>query len=316
MSFTNPALYNYENPVHVYEWKAWSGYLFRSICPNAIRIEAKIRQPTADIVKKLKVTSGYFLFHLNLTKTAFFYKDKEGLITELMSRGITPLNAGVRDISKQHLQNVCEQVGLNSARANQEGEANELLITKTNFNHGGKSEKRLMRSQFRRLNLSADEYDHNIIYPVMERKKIQPEVWDNKNLVVEKYISNKNNYIFRVYVLLDKMVISQVVNPAIIKKMVDVDTRTNYYYDLGNPDSISADSLKYNDIVVDITRLCTALHVDFAALDVVKSDDGKYYIIDLNVTPNWGVIDDFPEITSFLAAGLAKKQVTAAAAPV
>lgn len=41
---------NDARPVYVYEWKAWSRYLFPSLCERAIRIEAKFRQSNRRIL--------------------------------------------------------------------------------------------------------------------------------------------------------------------------------------------------------------------------------------------------------------------------
>ena len=181
-----PLRNNDENFVHVYEWDAWSNFLFPSLCTSAIRIEARVRQSNSHILKSLSVHEGYFLFHINLTKTASFFKNKEELVMRLKEKNITALNAGVNDTSKKYLQGLCKQLGLNNTAAPVEGDENELLIVKTNFNYGGKAEKKLLRSEARRLNLNSLNYNADIMYPVIERNKIKNEDWNNENLVIEK----------------------------------------------------------------------------------------------------------------------------------
>ena len=301
-----PLRNNDENFVHVYEWDVRSDFLFPSLCTSAIRIEARVRQSNSHILKRLSVREGYFLFHINLTKTASFFKNKGELVMRLKERNITSLNAGVNDTSKKYLQGLCKQLGLNSTAASVEGDENELLIVKTNFNYGGKAEKKLLRSEARRLNLHSLNYNADIIYPVMERKKIKNEAWNNENLVIEKYIANKYDHIYRVYKLLDKIVISEVIENNVIKKLSVVTQRSNYYYDLNNKNVLSVYNLKFNQLLTDIIDLSEAMHLDFAAIDVVKSDENEYYIIDVNLTPTW-TRGDSPELINFLAEGLRRK---------
>ncbi|MEO7393333.1 MAG: hypothetical protein ABIU11_00245 [Chitinophagaceae bacterium] len=201
------------------------------------------------------------------------------------------MNTEITDTSKKHLQNVYQQIGLHTTMASIAGDENELLIIKTNFNYGGRPEKRLFRSDFRRMNLGSGDYNTEIIYPVMERKQIKKEVWDNENMIIEKYIANKGNCIYRVYKLLNKIVITEVIENGLIKKMVTAIQRPNYYYNLNNNDVLPGGDLKFVDLLASIVPFCLALNLDFAAIDVVKSDENKYYIIDVNVTPNWkGII--------------------------
>lgn len=292
-----------EVPVYVYEWKTFPTSLIPSIFKNSIRIQAKIRQDNSAILRRLKYDEGYFLFHINLTKTAFFFKNKEELLIRLASKNITPLNAQVHDTSKRYLHQICEQRGLNITSASAEGDDKELLIIKTNFNYGGRPEKRLSGADFRRLHLGTGNYDTEVIYPVMERGKINNEVWNNENLVVEKYINNTKNFIYRVYKMLNKVVITEVMEDSVIKKMITATQRINYYYDLNNFETLPGEDSKFNDLITDIKKLSKALNIDFAAIDVVKSDENKYYIIDVNLTPDWNR-DDQPEKLKFLAEGL------------
>jgi len=204
------------------------------------------------------------------------------------------------------LQGLCKQLGLNNTAAPVEGDENELLIVKTNFNYGGKAEKKLLRSEARRLNLNSLNYNADIMYPVIERNKIKNEDWNNENLVIEKYIANKYDHIYRVYKLLDKIVISEVIENNVIKKLRVVTQRSNYYYDLNNKNVLSGPNLKFNLLLADIICLSEAMHLDFAAIDVVKSDENEYYIIDVNLTPTW-TRGDSPELINFLAEGLRRK---------
>src|SRR5205085_85853 len=183
MKFTKPLQDSDEDVVHVYQWDASTHSLFYSLCTGAIKINAKVRQYNFNILKRLRVHRGYFLFHINLTKTAYFFKNKEALVTRLRERNIVPLNYQVNDTSKKHLQALCRHIGLNSTLAPVAGDENELLIVKTNFNYGGKAEKRLLSSQSRRLNVQSLNYNTEIIYPVLERKKIKYEDWNNENLI-------------------------------------------------------------------------------------------------------------------------------------
>lgn len=70
-------------PVYAYTWNAWNGRLFPTLCSYAQKIESKMRQSNPGILKQIATGKAYFLFHVNLTKTSFFYRNKNELVQEL-----------------------------------------------------------------------------------------------------------------------------------------------------------------------------------------------------------------------------------------
>ena len=93
------------------------------------------------------------------------------------------------------------------------------------------------------------------------------------------------------------------INFSLIKKLIHTRQRTNYFYQLSNNEILPGGDPKFVDLVKDIVALSQAMQLDFAAIDVVRSNDNKYYIIDVNITPNWNGTDQSKKM-AFLAAGL------------
>ncbi len=84
---------------------------------------------------------------------------------------------------------------------------------------------------------------------------------------------------------MNRIVVTEVVERSLIKKMHTRERRSNYYFDLNDNALVQGDNLRFADLLSDIQKLCDAYCLDFAAIDVVKSDENKYYIIDVNPTP-------------------------------
>lgn len=272
----------------MYEWNAWNGFMFSCICPHVSRIEAAIKQPNESIVRKIPSGTHYFLFHVNLTNTDHFYTDKLGLLAELKNKNITPLNHRISTISKSHLSKVCVSAGLNSARAERTGDPQELLIIKTNLNYGGLQEKKLTDEQRRKLDIESLTYIDTVQYPIVPRIQVPQEAWKNSDLVVEKFISNRHHHFYRVYKLLNRVVISEVVDTNPIKKMPEGIFRTNAYCETDTMSVQPISAAKHSALLKHVVAFSDQLGLDFGALDVVKSDEGEFYIVDVNTTPYWG----------------------------
>lgn len=274
--------------ISVYEWNAWNGFMFPAICPHANRIPSKIRQSNQSILDALPADTNYFLFQVNLTDSNPFFAAKEVLLETLKERNIIPLNGLLSDISKSRLQETCSTIGINTTRAERNGNENDVLIVKTNLNFGGQPELKLNGNEMQALNIAPPSIQIDVNYPVLYRKQIPEAIWDNKELVIEKYISNQADIFFRVYKLLNRLVISEVIDHNLIKKMPEGIPRINTYCDATDMSLLPEPGIKHANLLKDILAFSDAIQLDYGALDVVRSDDGQHYIIDVNPTPYWG----------------------------
>jgi len=289
--------------IYIYEWGAWDHYLFPMLFKSAFRIKADIVQKNDAILDQISESNGYFLFHINLSETTQFFEDKEMLCSDLKLRNIRYLNKGVSNISKSFVQDMCLHLKLNSTRALQNGDPNELLIIKSNNNFGGLNENKLTEPQRIKLGIINTSLDRKFEYIITKRYEVEPSIWQDKSCVIEKYISNLDNLFYRVYKLNSRFVISEVINLDQIKKMYSGIKRTNYYFDTSDKNLFGTIREEIKELSLIIDKFCTCFRLDFGALDIVKNDKNQFYIIDVNNTPYWGT-ELQPDLFQFLIDAL------------
>lgn len=275
--------------VVLYEWLSGQAFLARAIFNGATVLNARIDDNPEEILTRIPDGTAWFIFHLNCTSTHRFPYQREVLCRLLEQRGIFLLNRFVTDISKQHIQAMCKQIGLNTTLAGREGDGDELIIVKTNLNFAGKSEWVLTETERENLGIGAgsqliwDPYH----YQVIPRNKIQAVWWKDPSLVCERYISNVDNRWYRAYLLKDRVVLCELVSPYQVKKVGE--SKLQHVWIASFDDDLRVNHQSQYDVpqrlLGDLVSFARAFSLDFGAIDVVESDEGEPYIIDVNSTP-------------------------------
>jgi hypothetical protein len=292
----------------VFDWSTWRGTLIRNIAPRARRIPAKFNEAPRQLAARLPRGVKILLVHLDITDNAPFISDAAEFASVLSDRGIRALNCWVRDIRKRTLHASCKSYGLPVLAAAPTGPDNELLIVKTDLNSRGDREQLLSASQRAQFNLPARTggVDHPPDYFVRRRGDLSPEVWSDPDLVVERYIQNPLNRFFRVYAAGDAIVISEGFLDTHIKRMQEGIRRFNYWYrrdgeslrpDLAEDSKVPPSLLQTAGVFLHRFRL------DYGAADLVESETGEFFIVDVNKTPYWGA-ERQPGLVEHLRRGL------------
>lgn len=294
----------------IYEWKAWTGFLLPELAPRAARIRATIGDVWDDILAQVDTDCTLFAFHLNLTRTDRIPAGRARLIAALRQRGVAIVNAGIADISKREVQRACGAAALPCAAAPRAGDPSEWLIVKTDLNDAGGPERRLSPSDRERLDLpplppqppAADDG----AYRRLQRRDIDPEVWDSPDLIVERWIANARDIFFRVYVARAHIILCRAEDPACFKKMRGGIPRTAWFLDTARATIVHGTEPPPTHVIDAVARLRSVLRVDFGAIDVLEDERGRCYIIDVNTTPYWGGDGhaNLASVTTFLASGL------------
>lgn len=292
-----------EHKIYVYEWMSWDGFLFPTMYKNAIPISGKIGHKPSEIMNQISSKQGYLLFHMNLTNTKNFIEERTKLLTSLSENGITPINGKITDTTKKRIQKLCHEININTTNATIKGDPDELLIVKTNFNYAGIQEEKLSFEEKNILQIPHDSYPTDIDYKILFRKDLYENIWSNPNLAIEKFINNDDNLFYRIHKLFNRIVITEVVDPNPIRKLPDGIPVNNYFYDLSMNNISDINYLKFLPIITQVQKLSAVSHIDYAAFDVVKSDDANYYIVDINLTPYWG-FTKLPIMFEFLAEAI------------
>ena len=231
-----------------------------------------------------------FLFHIDVTFAHRVPICRPALVQALAKRGVRVLNPRVTDISKRSLQEYCRELGLNTTAATRRGDPDDLLIVKTNLNAGGWAE-RLLTAKQRRLAGLGDPpraVKGQRDYKILPRKKIKPSWWDDRQLVVERYIQNRENRVYKIYLLLDRLTLSAAVDPSRIKTMEHASWRvTSLLTAAENGIQVLKQASDYPERLLDqALPFVRYLSLDFGSIEIVADDAGECYIVDLNATPS------------------------------
>ena len=289
----------------IYEWRSFRGFLLPMIFPEATRLHANIGESSSELLDRLPAGVEAFAFYLNLTDTRKTPLRRSAFSRALRARGIRVLNEHVTDISKRRVQAACAQSGLHTTLAPQAGDPDEMLIVKTDANYGGEKERLLSPEQRRALGLSSrsrmiERHDGYLILP---RRQVRPEFWHSRQIVVERFIENRRHVFYRGHKVLDHLIVSRMVNPAGIKKMLQQIRRTNWYFRLPGDVPIQGPVPVPMRVVRAVAAFSRTFKLDVGSIDVLVDNDDQPYVIDVNASPYWGETN-FDHMLKFLAGGL------------
>ena len=290
----------------IYEWRAGRRYLLPTMFPEATHVRARLGETSSDLLKRLPPGIEAFLFHVNLTDTRRTPLRRRAFCRALRARGIRILNEHVTDISKHHVQHVCALAGLRTTIAPRDGDPDEMLILKTSANYGGENEKRLDAGVRRRLGFAQPTrlirgFDG---YLIRRRKEVRPEFWRSRQVIVERFIENRHHVFYRAHKLLDRVIVSRMVNPARIKKMLQQIRRTNWNLHLPSLEPVEGPRPVPMHVVRAVSSFCAAARLDAGSIDIMEDDEGRCYVVDLNAQPYWGRETGYDHMLRYLAGGL------------
>ena len=272
-------------PTCIYDWSRLHRRLAAAVFEDGQVLTACPGQGYEEVLEAVDPDTSLFLPHVDLTATIQVPIERDELTQALRERGVYILYEFVTDISKRRVQQSCARLGLNTTLAQPEGEPGERLIVKTDRNYAGGPETFLTEEQ--RAVLGVEEPAHGFrgcqSYVVTTRYLLKEEIFDHPQLVVERYVDNEDSLIYRAYVLGDRLVLAEVTSPALIKKMTPEVSRKNHFLTFG----ARPEESRLTPIVSLLTRFCEGSGLDFGTIDIVKDDQDRYYIIDVNTTPGW-----------------------------
>lgn len=266
----------------IYQWPDSRGYLANVLMPDATCLAAAPGETNVTVLERLKSACECFWFHLNATMTTNFPADRPALLASLLGRRIEVVNGNVTDISKRYVQQFNREHGFQDVSAPQEGDPNELLILKTNYNCIGDGERYMSALQQDRLGLKRSEaVPEGFKYRVGPRSTFEPACWANPAFVLERFIHNEWGIWYRAMVRRPKIALCQFQSPAQIKK--DGGSRLLQIMWLRSDDH----SVRSGSIGSLVLRFIGAFRLDFGAVDVVTDLKGVATVVDVNPTP-WG----------------------------
>lgn len=259
-------------------WGDWHRSYPKYVVPDAMRIAARIGETAKEILRRVPEGIEGFLFHLDLSETSLLVPDRERLVEGLQERGIQVLNAGITDIRRRTVQRRLREAGLPDVIAERDGNEEELLVVKSNYNFAGRSERRLSKEQREKLGLTAiasgirSKWD----YRVVKRREVPSWYWADETLAIERFVRNAEGRLHRFRICLDRWAVSSCVGAGTI---ADFQQGTDFREEL---------VMRGAGLGVEVGqafRAAESLGLEFGAMDAIVDDHGDCYVIDVNPTP-------------------------------
>jgi hypothetical protein len=295
----------------VYQWNTSENFLLPHVIPQGLRVDAHLTDSPEEVVGKLASDTESFVFHLDVSLAGRFPLQRRLLIHLLSSRGIKVLNGDVIDIRKRTIQQVCRDLGLNSVSIDRRETPEQMVIVKTNLNYGGQREDALSDREKKELGIPLGKpvIKDPLDYRIMRLSEVDESWWSDERIVIEKYVANSEDKIFRFYVMRHAVVLTEAVNPNLIKKMEPGLQRQEHFLNLheGRFSRHTAVTRRLEKMLADVGIFIRQFRLDFGTLEVVMSEDGEPYIIDVTTTPYWGK-ESRTDIIDFLRTGITDSQ--------
>lgn len=266
---------------------------------SCYEIESSVRETNSNILSKIINNTKYFIFHITISNTKNYFINKQELLDQLSINNIKLINSNLSDITKRHIQKQCIDLNINNV-VNNIRDTDQVII-KSNYNFNNINEYRLSKQEKNILSINLDIMPFEYIITTKNKICKYDINLENDSITIEKFIQNDQDLFYRAYKLFNKLVISEVTDKKRIKKMPIGIYRKNYFVDLTEDNA----GHKFESIIDQINKLSLSMNIDFAAFDIVMSNDHEFYIIDINNTPHWGILkpDDY-EMMEYLKPGI------------
>ena len=286
----------------VYHWQGWKGFLISHIVTDYCQYEAGYEDDIGTLNNALTPNIKAVLLQINLSKSKYFPKHRAELIQAMRDRGLIVLNKAIDDITKSYLHQILENAGIPNLKAGVNGKADEYLFVKTNLNWGGEVEQRLfteLKQQFVDSVVARPIERHDQYY-IVRREDLMAEIWQDKSIVIERYVSNAENSFYRIYTFGDAVVVVKAYSYELIKKISGNSNDQNYCYD--REDIVSGKTALPEKLQQTIRQFLVNVELDYFCLDIVH-DMENFFVIDLNLTPYSGVQSQTSDVVNFLRQG-------------
>ncbi len=296
--------------VTIFDWGTRPDFLLRRLYPDARIVNAyplTEHHALADEYGGNCSDRGLWVFHINVSYAENWCPDRIGFLESLRGSGYNVINGTICDIRKTTLQRINAELRLPHVQVSRDDDPVMRVIVKTDYNYGGMNESKLTDRELQKLDMTSNScssvsaFDE---YYLCELGEVSENIWADKRLVVEKYISNRRNRFCRFYRCGEHAILSEIENEDEIKKSMPGLPRKNWQIHLGEEDAYFEGI--HRQVVHNAAALCRALMVKFAAIDIVLDEDGRPYIIDLNLTPGWGM-EKQDDILDYLRNGFERR---------
>ncbi len=283
-------------------------FLSHVLLPEAPRLRLQPPAHPVQVLAALPRGCRLVLPALNLTEPWRVLPAVTELRAALEQRGIRLLNAWVEDQGKHHLQARLRRLGLPSAEATADGDPDEPLLVKSELNSGALVERRLSPAQRAALGLApvAERVPTRDAYPQLPRRQIPPDWFADPALMIERFVQRQDRLCFRLFqagrhgFLISRRSerpVARTANAEMAATYPLTSGPTGWQTTVAMPAYLPA-------LLAAAWQVTQDSGLDVGALDIVVSDAGLPYVVDLNVTPFHGILRQEQAMNQHLRAGL------------
>ena len=262
----------------IYHLNRTAGSVARILFPDATLIQAKPRTDTAEsVLAAVPKGETEFLYHFGVTYTIRWPAFRSKLTAALRKKGIRVYNTHANDLSRKTLQAHLAAAGLPTLTAKRSGPPAEVLLVRPNFNYSGISEAKFHK----RYPEIFVRYPKTVTdFRFVPRSEIPAHFWNDEDVQIEKFVSNPEDKIYRVWMWGNRAIAAKFINPARIKKGDGVTAHWRCRGDTKNEEM--------RPVIEYGKKVFKQMKYDFGALDVLADANGKFYACDMNSTPWYG----------------------------
>jgi len=289
----------------IYYWKRLAGYLLGKLVEgaNVVMVAASEGAEFGGLSTMVSSGVSHLLFHIDLTHDVLLIRPdaRRRLVDELGDAGIGVINGGVDDISKRTIHRINRLAGLPDAAAERSGPGDERLIAKTELNAGGNPEYYSLGRARNPIIPGPGEYR------ILARREIPDDWWTSDEIDIERFITNEDHEFYRFHLLGTRVVVSEARSERLIKRLDGTCPQRDYSLELAR---ISELHTSQHGTWVGAARagatFARAFGLGYGAIDIMRDDLGRFFVIDVNKTPYWGA-DIENEIIIHLRSWLATR---------
>jgi hypothetical protein len=287
----------------VCEWQAWKNYLAWAALPEVEAISIDAAASALSLAERVLQAGGgtahAVLLHIDTSHPGRLPRGRAEFVARMEREGLPVWNRAVMDITKTRVQEHNARLGFPTTSAARDGDPDERVIVKSNFNAHGIPESQL--PGFQPTPISGREY------PVMRRVEVPQEWWSDDRLFVERYVENATGRFFRFYLAGELCVLSSGTSPDAVRRIQNRGGHRNFLMrvdQVGAPRIASVLDAAEVDAFGRAVAYSRTFGLDYGSLDLVMDDAGEPFVVDTNATPFAGEMVTDPDLVAHLRRGL------------
>lgn len=283
-------------------------FLSHLVLPDAPRLAIGPGTRPETVLRSLPRGCQLVLPALNLTEPWRLLPEVDRLAELLGRRGVLLVNVAVRDQGKRALQSCLAALGLPRSAAAPTGDAEELLLVKSELNSGALAERLLRTEDRNRLGLEVPppQVPTRDDYRLLSRRDVPVAWFDDPWLHIERFIGRGDGISFRLLQCGSRGALMVRHSPLPVARSQHA---TLIDLILLEAEGAGWQAERWVDpampgVLASAWQVAESRGLQFGAFDIVVDRDSRPYVVDLNLTPHQSAERYNVKLNAYLRAGL------------